>query len=409
MKNISRSKAKHEDKPHVMCQSLADAIINGGPNGSTPITTPRLCLAIAGGGSPSLSALTSTPNASRVLLEGVLCYDRRSFADFIGDHPAPSSDVVSSLVGGREKFSFSSKTAAHLLSNAALHRSLQLSPTLAQMKSCVGVGCASALVSPSRPDKSSRAHVVIMDSGGGTVKVDLNMSSSGGSKEVDEGEWEGKRRCRGEEDDMVGTIILASVLRSCGGSSDGSFSKVVDSICTREGDEVVLDDTAMIASTAATTEGSLVKHAAESIISGESDAVVLVPDDGHTNKDWNFKAMRHPVLPPDPLIFPGSFNPPHIGHVSLANAAVKAMMRKRSQERKEQSDQNGSINELLSSWGKLSSAESTVSDSEDNNAIASRGRLASQSLIKLQRCIYARQCVGSSRSSRRGSTAHGIV
>jgi len=382
--SVGENSPKHEEdsKPHVMLrQSLADAVINGGENGSkTSSTKPRMCLAIAGGGSPSLSALTSTPNASRVLLEGVLCYDRRSFADFIGDHPAPSSDVVSSLSEGGEKkkkkFSFSSKTAAHLLSNAALHRSLQLSPTLAQMKSCVGVGCASALVSPSRPDKSSRAHVVIMDSEGGVVKVDLNMSSSGGSKEEDEdgGVSEGQRRCRGEEDDMVGSIVLASVLRSCCGTSDGSFAKVVDSICNREGDEVDLDDSAMTEGTAATNEGSLVRHAAESIINGESDAVVLVPGDGHTNNDFNFRAMRHAVLPPDPLIFPGSFNPPHIGHVSLANAAVKAMMRKRSQERKEQREQNGSINELLSSWGKLSSAESAVSDSDNNNAIASRAR-----------------------------------
>jgi len=40
----------------------------------------------------------------------------------------------------------------------------------------------------------------------------------------------------------------------------------------------------------------------------------------------------HTILPPDPIIFPGSFNPPHAGHVALADAARRAMGRKRDEE-----------------------------------------------------------------------------
>jgi len=41
------------------------------------------------------------------------------------------------------------------------------------------------------------------------------------------------------------------------------------------------------------------------------------------------RPLTHVVLPSDPIIFPGSFNPPHIGHAALAKAAVKAMTRKK--------------------------------------------------------------------------------
>lgn len=380
---------EQEETTNLNMRTLADVLINGGSLGTgtsqDPIEDepepkkndpPRLCLAIAGGGSPALSALTSTPNASKVLLEGLVCYDRRSFADFVGQHPAPSSDVVSQLTSGVGKnnnsgFSFSSATAAHLLSNAALHRALQLSPSLKQMGQCIGVGCASALVSESRPDKSSRAHVVITKSDGGIVKTDLRMSNKA---EEDGGKNNGKgRRNRGEEDDIVGSLVLASVLQSRVVINDGRrsnqiFASVAKTMLGRMGDEVDLsrfgDEIYPDDRLEANNDGT-VRRTAESIIAGETEAVVLVPDDANRNKVM--KALQHPVLPPDPLIFPGSFNPPHIGHVALANAAVKAMMRKRAQEKEEaQEAQGGPVNSLLSSWGKLSNGASNVSDSEDD-------------------------------------------
>ena len=99
-----------------LCHRLADQIVNGK---SSKHNSPRLCLAIAGGGSPALSALTSTPNASSALVEGVVAYDRRSFADYIGAHPPPASAIVSQLTTGQDGigksntsgFSFSSPTS----------------------------------------------------------------------------------------------------------------------------------------------------------------------------------------------------------------------------------------------------------------------------------------------------------
>ena len=34
------------------------------------------------------------------------------------------------------------------------------------------------------------------------------------------------------------------------------------------------------------------------------------------------------ILPSNPIIFPGSFNPVHIGHIELAKAAIRTMSQK---------------------------------------------------------------------------------
>ena len=342
-----------------LCHRLADQIINGQHD------PPRLCLAIAGGGSPALSALTSTPNASSALVEGVVAYDRRSFADYIGAHPPPSSTIVSQLTTGKGEigknntsgFSFSSPTAAHLLANAALHRSLQLSPSLELMKNCVGGGGASALVSQSRPDKRSRAHVMVTRCDGRTVQTDVVLSNQGRTDGGTDGDG---RRSRREEDEIVGGVILSSILED---GTTGGKSLSLDKLgLGRGGDDI---------ETSTEVEGAaanIVEKAAESIVTGQHDAVVLIPEDKNGNSDESepaFTALRHPVLPPDPLIFPGSYNPPHVGHVSLAQAAVKTMMRKRAQELEQKKmDQTGDpADDIVSSWGKLSS---TISDAESS-------------------------------------------
>ena len=347
-----------------LCHRLADQIINGNDSSSDSSSTskapPRLCLAIAGGGSPALSALTSTPNASRSLVEGIVAYDRRSFADFIGSHlPPTSADIVHKLTAGNgvgknnsSGFSFSSSTAAHLLANAALHRALQLSPTLGQMRDCAGVGCASVLVSQGRPDKCSRAHVVVMSSDGRTVQRDVVLSKEGQQAKG----TSSSRRTRREEDELVGGVILSSVLESAIGAQsvaaeDLGLDRDGDDVQTNEGNDVDGAST------------SVVEGAAESIVTGQTDAVVLIPNSDDDNSESSFAALRHPVLPPDPLIFPGSYNPPHIGHVALAQAAVKTMMRKRAEEHKNKAMQSGGATEdIVSSWGKLSS---TISDDAD--------------------------------------------
>ncbi|KAG7351727.1 cytidylyltransferase-like protein [Nitzschia inconspicua] len=86
-----------------------------------------------------------------------------------------------------------------------------------------------------------------------------------------------------------------------------------------------------------------VEMAAHRILSGIDQAVLLLPktpkinniDDDNNDivtggQNSFLQPIVYPVLPQDCLIFPGSFNPPHHGHITLAKAAVDAVQRKRN-------------------------------------------------------------------------------
>ena len=96
-----------------------------------------------------------------------------------------------------------------------------------------------------------------------------------------------------------------------------------------------------------------IQSLAEEIIHPDqtTSAALLIPssssstshvEDGETMT--SFQPMASVTLPSDPLIFPGSFNPPHIGHAALAHAAVQAMTRKRISEY-QAAQQGGESNE----------------------------------------------------------------
>ena len=129
-------------------QQLATRLIHGNslPRQPPPI---KACIAIAGGGSTATSAIASTSGASSLLLESIVTYDRRSFAEFVtknhldcdvvldggGDDGLLDDLSDATTVGDGDainnyppKFSFCSTQAAILLSQAALSRSIQLSP-----------------------------------------------------------------------------------------------------------------------------------------------------------------------------------------------------------------------------------------------------------------------------------------
>ena len=74
-------------------------------------------------------------------------------------------------------------------------------------------------------------------------------------------------------------------------------------------------------------------------------------------------------FPRDVLIVPGSFNPPHQGHVGLATAAVSALQRLR-QQNLEEANQNNDTDAINSRpYSRYSSLASNVSSSSSSSAI----------------------------------------
>lgn len=214
-----------------------------------------------------------------------------------------------------------------------------------------------------------------------TVEKGTKMMKVNGSGEGDLGAnlYSGVRRSRGEEEDLLARLILYSVLRfeydvkananvninvDAGGEdtedagndavlveqnhdNDGEYDKMLD----RNGDQ--LERFHFYSKQYHQDPKRYVQNCAEQIIqkNGALKAIIVAPQHQHQLHDYQeggknaataavqkMVPLTPTVIPSEPIIFPGSFNPPHIGHASLASAAVKTMTRKKRQELQEYFD-----------------------------------------------------------------------
>jgi len=353
-------------------------------------------LALSGGAVRSSSALATTPGSSSILRECIFPYDRTSYADFVSSRPLPPPEVLNGIetsasasAGGRKGgkgatkgFSFSGPESAILLSHAAMHRSMELAGSLGDMRGCVGTGCSAALVSGD-PNRISTVHVAVTTVDGTTEIMDVALSSSSKSKSKSKSKSSSKsasddddadaaaaaaegcaernkRRDRAEEDEAASALLLLAMIKNRyaggigiggGGNDDddgGSIEEAVDlvvaSILDREGDAsdgrivvggVPPGDDPIRRSVRRVLSSAPSLSSSSSSSSSATTAALLLPSPSFSPRNSTFvpvAAALHASLPPDPLIFPGSFNPPHVGHVALANAAVRTMDRKRREE-----------------------------------------------------------------------------
>eukprot|EP00978_Attheya_sp_CCMP212_P009468 scaffold22382_cov47-Attheya_sp.AAC.2 len=290
--------------------ALASRVIRNNQDDKS-CSTFRACLAVAGGGSTAISALAATPGASQFLTEGIVTYDRRSFAEFVSRHPPPPPGIV---FPEGEELKFASPFAAMLLANAALHQSLQLCSfdfSLRKMQQCIGVGCASSLTSNN-------------GSGGNKTRIHMALSTWDGHVHVQSVTLDRTpHSTRLDEETITSNWILHMI-------SQQQQQHDLDT-----GASVSLPGT-VISKDFYTDSVMGVMDSAEAIVHGKRNAVILIPKRDNTGSAEplvdGMKSMVHTVLPADPIIFPGSFNPPHVGHLALARAAVKAMMRKAESE-----------------------------------------------------------------------------
>lgn len=334
-----------EDQTSLTAQLAAD-LVDGQSSSNGPI---RACIAIAGGGSNAASAITSTPGASSLLLESLVTYDRRSFAEFVtenidindedewlselesdsmGDTGSNISDTSSNANGS---FHFASAQAAVLLSKSALRRSLQLSPSFQdRCLHCCGVGSASALVglpSPNadvddrRKKRKSRAYVACSTLRDGTTVWEVELSNGCGENGTDQINLHDKRT-RSQEESIVSNIILAAMVNRRDHSNTNTSvnrSPWITQILKRKGDTI---EEKWFGSKCNQSEPSPTQSpsiGAHRIINGESNIVAVLP----VQEKMEALYMDDQIpLTPDILVVPGSFNPPHIGHAQLANAGV---------------------------------------------------------------------------------------
>jgi len=217
----------------------------------------KAALAITGGGSGAIGELLRVPGGSRLLIEAQVPYDERALAAFLGFVPAQASSADTAIAMAR----------------TARARSVRL---LAADADLVGLGATAALVSDRPRRGEHRFHIAVADAAG--LAHCTGVLAKG-------------RRDRAAEEDVVSCAIVLWLARACGVAAPSPRS--------------LLDADEQFAETVVPAVDSI-----DQLLAGELDRLTVQPDG------------QIVLSAPTPLLlFPGSFNPVHAGHLLLARVA----------------------------------------------------------------------------------------
>jgi hypothetical protein len=221
----------------------------------------KAALAITGGGSGAVGELLRVPGGSRLLIEAQIPYDERALAAFLGFAPAQACSADTAIA----------------MAQSARTRAARLVPAGSNL---VGLGATAALVSD-RPRKGEhRFHIAFANSTG------PNSTGAHCTCVLAKG-----RRDRAAEEDLVSRAIVLWLARACGIAAPSPRS--------------LLDADEHYAETVIPAGDTI-----DQLLAGELDRVTVQPD------GQMILSAPQPVL-----LFPGSFNPLHEGHVLLARVA----------------------------------------------------------------------------------------
>ena len=217
----------------------------------------KAALAITGGGSGAIGELLRVPGGSRLLLEAQVPYDELALATFLGFAPPQASSADTAVAMAR----------------SALARAALLAPAGSDL---VGLGATAALVSD-RPRKGEhRFHIAFASPA--RIAHCTGVLAKG-------------RRDRAGEEDLVSRAIVLWLAQACGIAAPSPRS--------------LLDADEHFSETVVATEGAI-----DQLVAGGIDRLSVQPD-----------GQMLLSAPGPAVLFPGSFNPVHEGHVSLARVA----------------------------------------------------------------------------------------
>ncbi|HEY2444231.1 MAG TPA: hypothetical protein VGI20_00645, partial [Rhizomicrobium sp.] len=227
----------------------------------------KAALAITGGGSGAIGELLRVPGGSRLLIEAQVPYDERALAAFLGSAPTQASSADTAIAMAR----------------TARARAAKLAPSTGDGMGAdlVGLGATAALVSDRPRRGEHRFHIAFANSAG--IAHCTCVLAKG-------------RRDRAAEEDLVSHAIVLWLARACGVAAPSPRS--------------LLDADEHYAETIYAETGVAAADAIDQLLAGEFDRVTVQPD------GQIMLSAPQPVL-----LFPGSFNPMHEGHVLLARVA----------------------------------------------------------------------------------------
>jgi len=217
----------------------------------------QIVIAVTGGGSGAISALLQTPGASRTILEAIVPYSHAALAEWIGAQPEQACSAAT----------------ARAMAMAAFMRARELSPEV-DPHLLLGIGVTASLATDRIKRGERRIHLAVQ-SATRTEVHSISLNDNVAERVVDEA--------------FSTTTILWLIARSCGVPAAGMGSTESDHWKDR-GEE-------------ASPEWS-------ELLLGRR-RTVFEPAGDHAK-----------VKPAATIVlFPGAFNPPHAGHLSMANIA----------------------------------------------------------------------------------------
>jgi len=220
----------------------------------------KAALAITGGGSGAVGELLRVPGGSRLLIEAQVPYDALALATFLGFAPAQAC----------------SSDTAIAMARTARARAARPVPAGADL---VGLGATAALVSD-RPRKGEHRFHIAFANSAGIAHCTCVMAKG--------------RRDRAAEEDLASRAIVLWLARACGIAAPSPRS--------------LLDADEHYAETVVAPGAAV--DTLDQLLAGELDRVTVQPDG------------QMVLSAPQPFVlFPGSFNPMHEGHVLLARVA----------------------------------------------------------------------------------------
>jgi hypothetical protein len=217
----------------------------------------KAALAITGGGSGAIGELLRIPGGSRLLIDAQVPYDEQALAAFLGFAPAQACSADTAIA----------------LAQSARARTAGL---VAAGTDLVGLGATAALVSD-RPRRGEHRFHIACANAAGVAHCTCVLAKG--------------RRDRAAEEDLVSRAIVLWLARACGVAAPSPRSLL-------DADEHYAE----------TVVGAM--DTIDQLLAGEFDRVTIQP----------YGQMM--LSAPQPVVlFPGSFNPMHEGHVSLARIA----------------------------------------------------------------------------------------
>lgn len=220
----------------------------------------KAVLAITGGGSGAIGELLRVPGGSRLLVEAQVPYDTEALAAFLGFAPAQASSAATAIAMARA----SRTRAARLVPGADV----------------VGLGATAALVSD-RPRRGEHRYHLAYANAAGVAHCTAVLAKG--------------RRDRAGEEDLVSRSIILWLAQACGVAAPSPRDLL-------EADE-------KYAEMAVGPDDASLDEVAR-LLAGDVDRVTALPD-----------GQLVLTAPPPAMLLPGSFNPIHAGHLSLARVA----------------------------------------------------------------------------------------